>query len=186
MALSKRLRYEVLRRDGFACRYCGAMAPDARLTVDHVIPSSLGGRDEPSNLVTACADCNAGKSATPSDATVVADVEADALRWAEAMRAAQEILVERQQEDAAVVAAFLGVWDEFMPSADLPMDFGDSVIGFHRSGLPVEVIREAAFIAVGAEHVAVRQRFRYFAGVCRRKIEELHDLAQQMVGEDRT
>lgn len=29
MAVSKRTRYEVLRRDNHACRYCGARAPEA-------------------------------------------------------------------------------------------------------------------------------------------------------------
>ena len=31
----KRLRFEALRRDGFACRHCGARG---RLEVDHVLP----------------------------------------------------------------------------------------------------------------------------------------------------
>lgn len=34
MAVSKRTRFEVLRRDGHRCRYCGAGAEDAALTVD--------------------------------------------------------------------------------------------------------------------------------------------------------
>jgi 5-methylcytosine-specific restriction endonuclease McrA len=54
MAVSKRLRYEILRRDNYACRYCGATAPDVKLNVDHVIPQSLGGSDKPDNLVTSC------------------------------------------------------------------------------------------------------------------------------------
>ena len=32
MAVSKRLRFEILRRDNHACRYCGQMAPDVKLT----------------------------------------------------------------------------------------------------------------------------------------------------------
>lgn len=56
------VRFEVLRRDGFTCRYCGRKAPLVRLQIDHVTPWSLGGSDEPSNLVTACSECNAGKS----------------------------------------------------------------------------------------------------------------------------
>ncbi|AWN05089.1 HNH endonuclease [Gordonia phage Easley] len=40
MAVSKRLRYEILRRDNHTCRYCGATAPDVPLTVDHVVPVS--------------------------------------------------------------------------------------------------------------------------------------------------
>lgn len=86
MAVSKRLRYEVLRRDNHACRYCGATAPDVKLNVDHVIPTSLGGPDKPTNLVTACADYNAGKTSSMPNATAVADVDQDTLLRALAMK----------------------------------------------------------------------------------------------------
>ena len=58
MAITKRTRYEVLKRDNHACRYCGAVAPDVKLQVDHVIPVALGGTDNPDNLVAACVACN--------------------------------------------------------------------------------------------------------------------------------
>ncbi|WP_075737496.1 HNH endonuclease [Streptomyces acidiscabies] len=64
MAVSKRLRYEILRRDNHTCRYCGASAPDVPLRVDHVTPVALGGTDTPDNLVAACEPCNSGKSST--------------------------------------------------------------------------------------------------------------------------
>lgn len=99
MPVSKRLRYEVLRRDNYTCRYCGASAPDVKLTVDHVVPVALGGSDDPSNLVAACVDCNAGKTSTSPDAPLVADVEQDALRWSRAMAAAAQI--ERRQQKLA-------------------------------------------------------------------------------------
>lgn len=56
-----KLRFEVLERDGFACQYCGATAPDAKLHVDHIKPISQGGTNDPSNLTTSCSDCNQGK-----------------------------------------------------------------------------------------------------------------------------
>lgn len=56
-------RWRVLVRDGFTCRYCGRMAPDVVLEVDHVVPRSVGGSDDEDNLVTACYDCNQGKGA---------------------------------------------------------------------------------------------------------------------------
>jgi hypothetical protein len=62
MAVSKRLRYEILRRDNHTCRYCGASAPDVPLRVDHVTPVALGGSDKPDNLVASCEACNSGKS----------------------------------------------------------------------------------------------------------------------------
>lgn len=65
--LSNRMRFDVLVRDGFKCRYCGAGPQQSALTVDHVVPLSSGGRNEPSNLVTACYDCNIGKSDTAVD-----------------------------------------------------------------------------------------------------------------------
>lgn len=63
--MSKKLRFEVLKRDKFTCRYCGAKAPDAVLHVDHIKPWSDGGTSNMMNLVTACADCNLGKKARP-------------------------------------------------------------------------------------------------------------------------
>lgn len=56
------LRFEILRRDNFTCKYCGRSSPDAVLQVDHVIPRARGGLTVASNLVTACRDCNLGKS----------------------------------------------------------------------------------------------------------------------------
>lgn len=57
------LRFDVFKRDGFRCRYCGRSADDgAILHADHVIPQSKGGPTVLSNLVTACFECNIGKS----------------------------------------------------------------------------------------------------------------------------
>lgn len=62
-AIPKRVRYAVLERDGYRCRYCGAAAADAKLHVDHRMPVAKGGTNDFSNLITACADCNLGKHA---------------------------------------------------------------------------------------------------------------------------
>lgn len=47
MSVTKRLRFEVLRRDGYKCRYCGLEASATELQVDHVTPVALGGSDQP-------------------------------------------------------------------------------------------------------------------------------------------
>lgn len=82
------LRFEVFKRDGFKCQYCG-FSPDSRgffrsilvligaifkienreiighpqncLEVDHIEPRCEGGKDEIENLITACKRCNGGK-----------------------------------------------------------------------------------------------------------------------------
>ena len=56
MVLSKR---NIIKRDGHQCQYCGAT--HATMTVDHVIPRTMGGGDTWENLVCACARCNNAK-----------------------------------------------------------------------------------------------------------------------------
>jgi hypothetical protein len=68
------LRFDVFARDDFRCRYCGRSADDgAILHADHVVPESKGGPTTLENLVTACIDCNLGKSAKdlPETASVL-------------------------------------------------------------------------------------------------------------------
>jgi 5-methylcytosine-specific restriction endonuclease McrA len=52
----KLTKREILRRDNFACQYCGQKAQV--LTIDHIIPRHLGGEYTWENLVTACPPCN--------------------------------------------------------------------------------------------------------------------------------
>lgn len=63
--LSKKLRFEVFKRDRFTCQYCGRMAPDVVLEVDHINPVAEGGSDDILNLITSCRDCNRGKGKVP-------------------------------------------------------------------------------------------------------------------------
>ena len=71
VGISVGLRYEILDRDAHTCRYCGRSSPIVELHVDHVVSQAswreqhgnLDGVNDRSNLVTACADCNQGKSA---------------------------------------------------------------------------------------------------------------------------
>lgn len=77
MSVSKRLRFEVLRRDNHACRYCGAKAPFVELQIDHVIPRTRGGGDEAWNLTAACIDCNISKGNGVPNEHVINEVRQD-------------------------------------------------------------------------------------------------------------
>lgn len=176
--MSKSLRFEVLRRDAFRCRYCGAKAPDAQLNVDHVVPESLGGQGVPENLVTSCIDCNAGKGSTPPDSETVADVSRDAHRWASAIAQAAS---EMQARDASA-QWLVDLWMEVVGSVEhVPLDASQSVIRFMDMGLPRAVVEEVFWVAVGARHITDRNRFAYFAGCCHRRIRELHERAAELV-----
>jgi hypothetical protein len=62
--VSKSMRFDVMKRDNFRCRLCGASpATDTKavLHIDHIIPLSRGGKNMISNLWTLCKECNYGK-----------------------------------------------------------------------------------------------------------------------------
>jgi 5-methylcytosine-specific restriction endonuclease McrA len=133
-ALSKKTRFEVLKRDRFTCQYCGAKAadtllsvaeletpdaaadPDAavRLHVDHIIPRALGGADHVANYVTACEACNLGKGARRLDDQSAVRLQHDEIdrRAAHleqlALQAAyhREVIERAQTEESVAVAAF--------------------------------------------------------------------------------
>jgi len=59
-------RKNVIRRDRQQCQYCGDRD---RLTIDHIMPKSRGGKDTWANLTTACVPCNNRKgNRTPEEA----------------------------------------------------------------------------------------------------------------------
>jgi hypothetical protein len=59
-----RRRREVFERSEGRCLYCRAkLTLDGRWHVEHQLPRALGGGDDASNLVAACAPCNIAKGA---------------------------------------------------------------------------------------------------------------------------
>lgn len=63
--ISKKAKFEILKRDSFKCQYCGKEAPAVILEVDHIRPVCKGGSNDLFNLITACYDCNRGKAGIP-------------------------------------------------------------------------------------------------------------------------
>lgn len=60
--MTKKLRYQILSRDGFRCKYCGLTSETTSLHVDHIKPISKGGETVIANLQVLCEACNLGKS----------------------------------------------------------------------------------------------------------------------------
>lgn len=61
--VSQHISWEVFRRDGYACCYCGT--DSVPLTVDHLVPWEDGGPTIPANLLTACKKCNQARGNMP-------------------------------------------------------------------------------------------------------------------------
>lgn len=182
MAVSKRTRYEVLRRDNHTCRYCGGTAPDVVLTVDHVTPVALGGTDDPSNLVAACKDCNAGKSSTTPDSDLVAQVGEDDMRWAAAIKRAAETMEQDVRRESKRHNWFLAGWESWDKDRSyLPSGWAKSLDHWLGAGLPEDVLKDCLDIALanrGVRHEAV---FAYMGGIARKRIDELHTAAKRLL-----
>ncbi len=119
MSIGKKIRFEVFKRDKFICQYCGRSAPEVILHADHIQPISKDGDDDIINLITACADCNLGKSNRElSDDAIVQkrkrqlDELQERREQIEMMAEWQRSLIELDEETTDEAMKF---WIEFTP-----------------------------------------------------------------------
>ena len=62
-------RLNIFRRDDWNCQYCGKSFSKNELTIDHVLPRSMGGKSTWENVACCCAKCNRKKGGrTPEQA----------------------------------------------------------------------------------------------------------------------
>lgn len=86
----EKLRFRILTRDKYMCRYCGNSPmhdTECRLHIDHVHPVVLGGNNGEKNLITSCGRCNFGKSTSEIPA--------------EAKEKVMDYIVEKESNEAA-------------------------------------------------------------------------------------
>ena len=98
VSVSKSLRFEVFKRDSFTCQYCGRKAPDVILNADHIDPVANGGPTTILNLITACKDCNAGKSDRKLRDSQMLDKQRDQLSELQERREQIDLMLQWQQE----------------------------------------------------------------------------------------
>ena len=176
MAVSTRTRFEVFKRDGFTCQYCGRSRQDdaIKLHVDHVLPASKGGSDELDNLVTACQDCNLGKAAKLLDDRAPIPDVTDQLAE---LRKRRETLKEYAEENAMVRRDvefvrdyWFTVWgvDE-MPRSAVPWQ---STLTSYVSSLGREAVCDAMEIAGRKFRYPSNSSACYLAGVLKGKLAE--------------
>lgn len=59
--VSNKMRFSIMKRDGYRCRYCGRRDNGHNLEIDHIVPIAKGGKSTYDNLQTLCHDCNVKK-----------------------------------------------------------------------------------------------------------------------------
>lgn len=185
MAVSKRTRFEVLRRDAHTCRYCKSTT--SPLTVDHVTPVALGGTDDPSNLVAACKDCNAGKSSSSPDAPLVAQVADDAVRWSAAMKAAYDEANVDLKKRRAYIRKFERAWDKYKVggnAVERPATYTNTIGHWFQIEVPFEVVEYGIERAMGNDKIRNPDVFRYMCGIVWKRIEMAREATEATVRAD--
>lgn len=133
-------RFEILQRDCFMCRYCGAAPDESELQIDHIVPIAKGGTNSLLNLITACRLCNAGKGTRtaenvpiPLDAILRCDERAEKERAL--TTAIQRVIDERKQSFQKTVNLICSEWDIKSISTDVAkrvwtmvQDYGPEVV----------------------------------------------------------
>jgi len=172
--VTKKMRFEVFKRDEFTCQYCGAHPPKAILHVDHIHPVAQGGGNESDNLITACESCNQGKGAnTLKNAPASLKEKAEKIKEQEAqILGYAEVFKRKQQRIDAQARDVCGIL--FGPTWEIKnADFASIKNFVDRLGYPE--VHEAAEIAASKSIYSNNRLFRYFCGVCWGKVRGATD-----------
>jgi len=169
--LSKRTRFEVFKRDGFACQYCGAHPPQVILEVDHIIPVAEGGDNDMDNLVAACFTCNRGKGAVSLDVSPqsLADKASEIAEREDQLRGYNAVLQARRNRIEDEVWSVVSAWT----GEDSTSHEAFSAIKRFVERLGVHEVLDAVEITLAANIRSKRIEFRYFCKVCWNKVTAL-------------
>lgn len=166
--LSKKLRFEIFKRDNFACQYCGNHPPEIILEVDHINPASNGGENDPDNLITSCFNCNRGKAANllTSVPQSLRDKAYEVQEREEQIQGYQAIMQARRDRIEAEVFHILRPF--LNDDGSVKRDYFNGTKRFIER-LGYDEVYEAMEIALGAR-ISYGKKYKYFCGVCWNKI----------------
>jgi HNH endonuclease len=182
--ISKKLRFEVFKRDSFTCQYCGRKAPDVILQCDHIKPVAEGGASDILNLLTSCVDCNSGKGARTLAEHATLTKQIDQLAELQTRREQIEMLIEWREglanlEDD-VVAKLATRWSSLCEEAVTLTPTG------------MDRLRRTAFGAIGRVAKVLSQsktkpylkHLFYIRGILRNRLDYINEYMLMNLMED--
>jgi len=175
MAISKKKRFDVLKRDSFTCQYCGAKTPDVLLEVDNIIPKSKKGSDSIDNLTTACFDCNRGKAANELECipeTLKSKMEAieakrkQYLQYKRLLRRQEKLIKDELNEIDEI-------YNSYFPDYVLSDKFKKASVHKFIKELGIEDVKDA--MDRSCCKLDSNKSIKYFCGICWNKIRERNE-----------
>jgi DNA-directed RNA polymerase subunit RPC12/RpoP len=172
--ISKKKRFDIFKRDKFTCQYCGSFPPNSILHVDHITPVKLGGDNSADNLITSCSFCNSGKAAASLD-EIPESLKNKAAKIKESelqIAGYNEILTAKRHR---IDSQSWEICNMYLDSCALSLDsirkdYFRSIKNFIERG-GYHLTYDAMEIAC-SKPLTGNKLFRYFCGVCWRKITE--------------
>lgn len=171
--IGKKLRFEVFKRDGFTCAYCGSMPPNVVLQVDHIHPIAEGGDNTIDNLITSCQPCNIGKGANlltnipttlKEKALFVAEKEAQ-------IKAFYEVMQKQERRLEVEMWSIADILQTDSSITGMDKRWLTSIKKFLKT-LSFYEVQDAAEIARGKYSWGGKKTFLYFCGICHNKMKE--------------
>lgn len=171
-SISKKVRFEVFKRDLFTCQYCGSHPPSVVLECDHINPVASGGGNDLENLITACFDCNRGKGDRElTNVPMSLSKKAEQVLEREAqIRGYQEVLEAKRmriEQEADSICELYEIFNSGYTLTDRSMitvrRFVD-LLGYHQVYWAMETAYTKKIKGKGRE-------FQYFCGICWKMIK---------------
>jgi len=175
----KRLRFEIFKRDGFTCQYCGAQPPTVVLVVDHITPVASEGPSTPENLITACEACNQGKADKPlGERMVRPDADLMYLETQQEIAELQRYQESAAKRDALIQSIMVSLQDIWAEVSGLDWHPGDHIIHGLMTRYPPFIVERAI------RDVAPKVANGYVKSYGGKWVPYLYKVAQTMHAED--
>lgn len=166
-AISKKLRFEIFKRDEFTCSYCGNTPPKVVLEVDHIIPVCKGGTNTEDNLTTSCFDCNRGKGGNELNATIPNIEHKAALAKEKELqyKAYRNLIGSIEKRVNAEIELVSNIYSSAFPDHQLTDVFKYSSVKSFIKELGIHEVQNAMYKACMKVEDA-QQCTKYFCGIC--------------------
>lgn len=163
------LRFNVFKRDGFVCQYCGRRPPEIILEIDHIIPKGKKGTDIIENLITSCFECNRGKrdklltEIPKSRVFALKEIEEKRQQLKAFYKFQKEIVLQKEKEIDDIDM----YWNELWDGRYSLNTYGRGTIKMFLKWFAKEEIKEAMILSLKFNDVS--RSFRYMCGVLHTK-----------------
>lgn len=172
--IGKKLRFDIFKRDGFKCQYCGSFPPNVMLEIDHITPVYSGGTNDINNLITSCFDCNRGKSKhelkkIPNSLLENIDISKEKLKQYKMFKKVNDEIAKNMKIDIEMVN---DVYNSYFNDYVCTERFKNVTIKSFISKLGVYDVIDSMNIAC-SKFLNSDATLKYFCGICYNKIKNL-------------